>query len=160
MLSKRASDLRFSNQEIQRLRTIVRHHMRPHSLFQTGSPPTRRAIFRFFRDTQESGVDICLLVMADLLATYGPELPQETWVDYLDLLRTLLENWWEKPEQSISPPKLINGRDLMDQFSLAPGPLIGELLRMVQEAQATGEIDDRSSAISFIEAQIKKRGDG
>jgi UTP:GlnB (protein PII) uridylyltransferase len=109
--SARGHALRLSNTEIERLRTIVRHHMRPTLLAQIGELPTRKAVYHFFRDTGEAGVDVCLLSLADTLATYGPTLPQERWAWKLDLVRHLLESCWERPQEAVSPPALVNGHD-------------------------------------------------
>jgi len=46
---RRAQDLHLSNLEIERIRLVVRHHMRPFLLGQLDGMPTRRAIYRFFR---------------------------------------------------------------------------------------------------------------
>lgn len=150
LAGQRAQALHLSNPEIERLRTIVRHHMRPHLLGQTGGQISRRAIYRFFQATGPAGVDICLLSLADTLATYGPGLPQEVWIRQIDVIRTLLEACWEQPEESVSPPPLISGKDLLDQFHLTPGPQIGSLLEQLREAQAMGEIQDRPAALEYI----------
>ncbi len=150
LAAQRAQGLHLSNPEIERLRTIIRHHMRPHLLGQTGVQLSRRAIYRYFQATGPAGVDICLLSLADTLATYGPSLPQEVWVRQIDVVRTLLEAYWEQPEQSVSPPPLVSGKDLLDQFGLSPGPQIGSLLEQVREAQAMGEIQDRQGALEFV----------
>ncbi|HUF38018.1 MAG TPA: HD domain-containing protein [Anaerolineales bacterium] len=146
-----ARDLVLSNDEKRRLVRVVRHHMRPHFLAWAGTPPTRRAIYRFFRDTGPAGADIALLVLADVLGAYEQTLTAEMWGNYLDLSRILLENWWEHPEESVRPPPLLNGTDLIERFDLAPGPLIGELLAKLREAQAAGEVGDRDGALRFIE---------
>ena len=159
LISRRAHALHLSNPEITRLKNIVRHHMRPHLLAQTGKLPTRRAIYRFFRDTAEAGVDICLLALADVLATYGAALPQDTWNNYLDVIRDLLEAWWEKQEESIRPPSLINGHDLIKRFNLAPGPQIGQLLEMIREAQADGQLETRAQAMEWIENYLRQVGE-
>lgn len=156
IVAKRGQKLRLSNLEVERLKTIVRHHMRPFLLAQLEKPPTRRAIYRFFRDTGPAGVDICLLSIADILGTYGAALPQETWVHHLDVVRTLLEAWWERPEESVSPPPLVDGHDLMAVFDLQPGPRIGELIRSIQEAQATGEVKDREAALHLARNLLQK----
>jgi tRNA nucleotidyltransferase/poly(A) polymerase len=150
IVSKRSRFLRLSNDEIERLKTIVRHHMRPLLLAQNEQFPTRRAIYRFFRDTGPAGVDICLLSLADTLATYGPSLPQDTWAHQLDVVRTLLEAWWERPEENVSPPVLVDGNFLIETFNLKPGPLIGRLLDMIREAQATGLVVDRQGALELV----------
>lgn len=149
IIAERARSLQLSNAEGLRLRAIVRHHLRPKLLAQTGKPPTRRAIYRFFRDTGLAGVDVCLLSLADVLGTFGATLPHENWAHHLDIVRALLESWWEHPEQSVSPPYLLNGRDLISEFNLSPGIEIGRLLDAIREAQAAGLVHTREEAISF-----------
>ena len=98
---------------------IVHNHMRPHHLAHAAKPPSRRAIYRFFRDTGEAGIDVCLLSLADLLATYAATLPQERLEAQLDVLRALLEAYWEQNEETVSPPVLLDGKDLIKEFKLA-----------------------------------------
>jgi hypothetical protein len=152
LAQQRGAWLHLSNIEIERLATIIRQHMRPLWLAQNGEPPTRRAIYRYFRDTGAVGVDICLLSLADTLATYGTELPQDTWAHQLEITRTLFEAWWEQAEEKVSPPALLNGRDLMEIFRLSPGPEIGRLLEEVREAQASGAIQERDEALAYVQA--------
>jgi putative nucleotidyltransferase with HDIG domain len=103
MASRRAKALHLSNAEAERLATIVRHHMRPLLLAQLDELlPTRRAIYRFFRDCGPAGVDICILSLADVLGMYGTTLPQELWAKHLDVVRVLLEAWWEKPAERVT----------------------------------------------------------
>ncbi len=158
-IATRARHLAFSQVEIQRLDTIVRHHMRIHHLANTEEPqPTRRAIYRFFRDTGAAGVEICLLSLADLWATYGVTLPPEFWAKELEICRGLLESWWERPQETVNPPVLLTGDDLMRQFALTPGPLIGELLQRVREAQACGEVATPDEALRLVEAALNESG--
>ena len=83
----RARALRLSNAEIDRLAIIVRQHMRPLLLAHSEEGISRRAVYRFFRDCGPAGVEICLLALADTLATYGPALPSEVWVKQVDVVR-------------------------------------------------------------------------
>jgi len=153
IVSKRGRDFNLSNDEIERTNKIVRHHMRFHfftsRLEGDKQEPSRKAIYRFFRDAGEAGVDLVLLGLADLRGTYGHTIPQETWIAALDIARILLENYWEKPEETIAPPRLLDGNELMKELELEPGPIIGQLLEAVREAQATGKIATREEAISF-----------
>jgi putative nucleotidyltransferase with HDIG domain len=150
----RGGALRLSNLEIERLAGIVRHHLRPLLLAQTPALPSRRAVYRFFRDTGAAGVEICLLSLADTLSTYRTTLPQETWLRQIDVVRRLLEAWWEKREEEIAPPALVNGTDLQRLFQLEPGPLIGQLLEAIREAQAAGELHERQEALDFVRARL------
>jgi putative nucleotidyltransferase with HDIG domain len=150
IISVRASKFHMSNAERDHLKRIVRNHLRPLQLAMIGKSPSRRAVYRFFRDTRSAGVDIVLLSLADLLATYGPTYPPETLDRQLGISRTLFEAWWDQPEESISPPSLINGNDIINTFELKPGPLIGQLLDLVREEQADGEIQTRREALAYV----------
>jgi tRNA nucleotidyltransferase/poly(A) polymerase len=156
VVAQRAKALQLSQVECSRLRLIVRHHMRIHQLVLTGQPPTRKAIFRFFRDTQEAGVDICILSLADTLATYGNTLKPETWQQYLDTCRLLLEAWWEKPEESISPAVLLNGHEIQELLFVPPSPRLGLLLAALREAQATGLVQNREQGLDFARQWLKE----
>jgi poly(A) polymerase len=153
--NQRARYLHLSNPEIDRVTTIVQQHMRPILLAQSNSLPTQRAIYRYYRSCRDAGVDICLLSLADTLATYGFELQPEAWTRQLDTVRILLEAWWEHPKERVSPPILVTGHDLMDQFALEPGPEIGRLLELIRESQASGELSTRKEAMEFAAAQVK-----
>jgi hypothetical protein len=157
----RADALHLSNDETHRLRLIIRHHMRIHfhsnRLEEEHKTPSRKAIYRFFRDAGEAGVDLALLALADLRATQGHTLTQETWAAELDICRILLENYWEKPAESVTPPRLLDGNELMDAFELKPGPQVGEILGAIQEAQATGKVSTRGDALNFTREWLANR---
>jgi putative nucleotidyltransferase with HDIG domain len=157
LVEARAQALRLSNDEIERLKRIVRHHMRPIYLANTGETPSPRAIYRFFRDTGEAGVDICLLSLADVLATYGSSLPVDVWERHLDVVRLLLEAWWEYPSERITPPELLNGHDLIKELGLTPGEKIGELLEFIREAQVAGQVTDRERALALARQWLSER---
>jgi len=156
VITHRAEAFHLSNTEIQRLALIIEHHMRPSLLSHAEGGPSKRAIYRFFRDTGEAGVDICLLSLADVWATYGPTLSHERWQQQLDTVRSLLEAWWEKPNEQVKPPALITGNDLINDLGLKPGPVIGEILEAVREAQAIGEVNSRAEALIFTKKYFKK----
>jgi putative nucleotidyltransferase with HDIG domain len=158
MTYRRARELRLSVQECDRLKKIVENHMRPFLLAQTGQLPTRRATYRFFRDCGAAGVDICLLSLADLLATYETTLPQERWDRHLEVVRTLFDAWWEHPAESVAPPALIDGHDLIDLFRIKPGPQVGKILEAVREAQAGGQVSTRDEALALAALLLKDQG--
>jgi tRNA nucleotidyltransferase/poly(A) polymerase len=155
---ERARLLMLSNEESLRVETIVRNHMRVlfhvNRLMGEGKPPSRRAIYRFFRDSGPAGVDVCLLALADLRATQEQNLQQDTWNAALDVVRLFLENWFEKPAESIAPPALVDGNDLMRELKLQPGKQIGTLLEAVREAQAVGEVSTYQQAVEFARRRL------
>lgn len=154
-----ASRLALSGAETERLSRIILGHMRVHLLSSARQPVSRKAIYRFFRDADSAGVDICLLSLADTLATYGVTLDAEVWGRELDTCRSLLEAWWEQPTEVVRPPRLVNGNEIMVHFQLAAGPQVGRLLEAIREAQAEGKITDREAAFSFAAEWLKTNPD-
>ena len=149
LADRRGQLLKLSRLEIDRLVTIVKHHMRPSFLSHTEELPSRKAVYRFFRDTGAAGVDISLLSLADMLATYGPTLPQERWNRHLEVVRELLHAWWEDREERVFPIPLIDGDQLMRTLDLSPGPVVGYLLETIREAQVAGDIHTTEEATSL-----------
>lgn len=151
----RAEALRLSSDECALVGASVAHHMRPFLLSQAGEVPSRRAIYRYFRDAGEAAVDVCLLSLADLLGKSGPELAEADLKRRLDTLRALLEGYYENAEQVVSPPALLDGNELMRELGLKPGPKVGELLEALREAQAIGKVADRPAALAFARSLVK-----
>lgn len=160
VIAERARSLNLSNDEVERLQKIVLHHMRIHffadRLEKENQPPSRKAIYRFFRDSEAAGVDLVLLALADVRGTKGNDITQDTWTAYLEIARILLENYWERPQEIVDPPRLINGNDLMNELQLKPGKLIGQLLEAIRENQAAGKITDREQALAFAREELAK----
>lgn len=155
---RRAIALRLSNDEMDRVKTIIADHMRVHlhSDHQRKEHTiSRRAIYRFFRDTGAAGVDIVVLSLADLRATYEHTLPQEIWAAELDACRALLKAYWETPEQVVRPPQLLNGDDLIKELGMTPGREIGQLLEAIRENQAEGHISSREEALAFARGWLQ-----
>ena len=115
--------LRFSAKEVKLMETMVRYHLRPGQMSQDGFP-SHRAIYRYFRDTGEAGVDILFLSLADHLATRGPQLNMTHWQRHSQTVDYVLTQRFEQ-EALVVPPKLVDGHDLINIFGMSPGPKIG-----------------------------------
>ena len=158
--AERARAFNLSNDETSRLRDIVRNHMRFHffadRLEKENQPPSRKAVYRFFRDSGSAGIDLILLALADVRGTRGNELTQQSWAANLEIARILLENYWERPAEVVNPPRLLDGNDLMKELHVKPGRVIGQLLESIRENQATGKIADREEALAFARDELLK----
>jgi putative nucleotidyltransferase with HDIG domain len=156
---ERCRAFHLSSGEIARARTIIEHHMRFFSLVSQWEiekiPPSRRAIYRFFRDAGVAGVDVVLLGLADMMGTRGPNLTADTWSAAVEVAGALLENYWERPQEAVSPSPLIDGNGLIQELGLTEGPTVGGLLAALREAQAAGEVGTREQALSFGRAWLK-----
>ena len=148
--------LRFSHREIQLVELLVKYHLRPTQMTNEGTP-TRRAIYRFFRDTGETGIDILFLSLADHLAARGLSLDEKYWREHTTITDYILKAHFEETGLA-APPRLIDGHDIMKAFGLAPGPQIGELLEALKEAQAAGEVNDRQEALQYMTRLLESAG--
>jgi poly(A) polymerase len=144
--------LRFSNREIKLVESLVYHHLRPVQMAHEEFP-TQRAIYRYFRDTGEAGIDILVLALADYLASRGPLASMEEWRKNCQLINYILAEH-DKQQVKILPMKLIDGHDIMNNFDLAQGPLIGKLLAIVNEAHASGELSTREEALALVRKEL------
>jgi tRNA nucleotidyltransferase/poly(A) polymerase len=159
---ERGRKFNLSNDEIVRLETIVGNHMRFNShvarMASDRQTPTRKAIYRFFRDTGVAGVDLVFLGLADLWGTRGHTLGQDTWAEAVEVASLFLKNYWETPAESVDPPRLLDGNDVRREYALKPGPLVGQLLDAMREAQAIGAVSTREAALDFGRRWLGSRG--
>ncbi|UCE98415.1 MAG: CCA tRNA nucleotidyltransferase [Dehalococcoidia bacterium] len=149
--------LRFSTRETKQVATIVYHHLRPVQTSRDESP-TDRAIYRYFRDTDEVAIDVLFFSLADHLATRGLDLNIAAWRQHSNLVNYML-NQHKKQRNEIKPPKLINGHDLMRNLNLKPGPEVGRLLEAIREAHVCREIKTKDEALVYAHNLLtSKRG--
>lgn len=142
----------FSNEAARRVRAIVAGHMRPLHLATDSKVPSRRATFRYYQALREGGLDVGLLALADHLATYDGIGDERSWSSLLVVVNTLYDTYFRDHERTIAPPRLLDGQAIMAELAVPPGHEIGRLLRLLQEAQAAGEINTKAEAIAFIRA--------
>jgi len=150
--------LRFSSKEIRLVENLVYHHLRPAQMSNEGLP-TKRAVFRFFRDTEGAGIDALFLALADYLATHGPELDIREWKHHNHVITFIVKEHLHQ-ENKVLPVKIIDGNDLVTIFGLKPGRLLGELLKEVKEAQAAQELSTREQALDLVKKELEKRQRG
>lgn len=140
--------LRFSSDEVDWVTRIIAGHTRPAELVAL-LPLSRRDIYRYYRVLGEAGVDVGLLALAQALTFRGASGQVERWHPYVELLATLLEHFFRRYTQTIAPPPLLTGDDLIHELGLQPGPAIGQLLEAIREAQAAGEVRSRGAALAL-----------
>lgn len=151
--------LRFAKGGVEHVAGMVRHHLRPTQMAQKGDMPTPRALYRYYRDAGDTAVDTLYLNIADYLAARGPALERGDWASHCELIRHILEEGRrQKAPETLS--RLVNGYDIMKEFSLAPGPAVGRLLAMAHEAQACGDVTTRAQALALVGRGLERGGDG
>ncbi len=151
---------RCATNEMTFVHNVCAGHMRPLSLSRTGLPPSRRSIYRFNRDLGDVATGVILLHMADYLATYGPTLTPDQLETHMDLVLSLMAPEFLDDDHGPVPKSLLDGRELMAALALQPGPIIGELLEQLREAQALGMIADRENALAYVRQLMQARREG
>ncbi|MBV7328986.1 HD domain-containing protein [Chloroflexi bacterium TSY] len=187
LTKKRLETLHFSRQEIALTTAVVLGHMRPHWLHASAEvqPLSRRAMYRFFEatrvtksdpKTQEpkatddqlhivqanqftAGIDIALLVLADYQAIHA-DLPLVQWQHYLAHIGQLFDFAFSPGGliQVVRNP-LLNGHDLIQRLSMKPGPLLGQILQQLAEAQASGDVTTRQEALEYASKLLSSMDD-
>lgn len=131
---------------------VVAHHMRPGQLSQTDI--TTRAVRRYFVDLGPVGIQVALVSLADHLAMRGPTPLTEHWSRHLATVRLLLTRYIRE-RTTILPPRLVQAEELIRHFELTPGPLIGQILDQLAEAQAEGRVRSKADALWLAEEFLK-----
>ena len=136
---------------------LVEHHLRPSQMAQGDAFPTARAIYRYYRELGDAAVDTLYLNLADYLAARGPDLDRDDWVAHSRTMAHILEGGREARPPSRSS-RLIDGNRIMREFSLEPGPQIGRLLELVEEAQASGEVSSAGEVLDLVRTTLRAGG--
>ncbi|MFA6209731.1 MAG: HDIG domain-containing metalloprotein [Candidatus Obscuribacterales bacterium] len=127
---------------------LVLWHLRPGHLFHTGTP-TAKALNRFYRTVGEEVPELMMLAFADFGATCGAGLAAER--DRLErCLVELMEGYPAYIEATKKLPKLMDGADVMRILGVKPGPIIGEILNSLTEAQEIKEVTNVAQAEAFV----------
>jgi putative nucleotidyltransferase with HDIG domain len=135
MVEKRLCQLRFSNDAVEHVRSLVGNHMR----FKDVRQMRMSTLKRFLRLPKfEEHLELHRL---DCLASNGYT---ETYDYVQDQLHQL-------SHEQIRPPKLITGRDLIEA-GYKPGPVLGRALDAVETAQLEGEIRTPQEAMAVAKA--------
>jgi putative nucleotidyltransferase with HDIG domain len=172
MAENRLTALRFSRPEIALAQRVITFHMRPHLLSSSflGQTISKRSKFRFFRDTfpgqstspstggdetQSDGIDVLCLAIADYEAIHRHAISRED--GYLEHSKELFAYALDSDGfKAARQPGLIDGHTLMQRLNLPPGRQVGQLLTMLQEAQAAGEIETAEAALTLATTWLQE----
>jgi tRNA nucleotidyltransferase/poly(A) polymerase len=151
--------LRMSTRHSQWIEQVVKHHQWPLNLYlsQQGNAFKTRSLGRFLRTCGPCSPYVLLHAVAECLGKRDPG--NDNQAAYFDFIRQTMLIYFEKSAES-DTHSLLNGTDLQNAFSLPPSPLIGELLRHIEEARLSGIIQSRDQALQMAAdflASLKKK---
>lgn len=138
-----SQQLLLTNDEIQHVSILARNRTETLSLFSKGERITRRELYQYFNRTNSAGLDLCLITIAE--ANNKQQMPL-----ILSATEKIFDAWFNHSE-IVTPLPLLSGKDLMFDYDLTPGPVIGKLLGLLKEEQAAGVIMDRQQAEEWLE---------
>jgi poly(A) polymerase len=96
----------------------------------------------------EEGIDELLaLTRIDALSSNGD----------LQYYRFCMEKLTELKQEEIHPEPLLRGQDLI-AMGFAPGPIFKHILREVEEAQLSGQLNNRDDAREWVKRNYGNRG--
>lgn len=134
---------------------LVRWHLRPGQLFQQGEP-TDKAKYRFYKTIGEELPELIVLALADFRSTCGPGLQdgrREAEQNLLELLRNFSVYQVGQKKET----RFLDGTELMELLGIGPGPVIGDMLEDILEAQALGEVKTYAEAASLAQKLYKEK---
>ena len=148
LVREHMTGLKFAAYEREFVGTIIEGHLRPMLLTNEEAEKPRMA-YRFFRDFGDAALAIILLSLADRYSAQGVKITSDHNERHVKTMAYFLDCLFNKTSVIVRPPQLVDGATLMHEFGLEPGPIIGLLLRRVQEAQVMNEIITRDDALEF-----------
>lgn len=140
--------LRFGSREERFVALLVDEHLRPAQL-SSGDLPSRRALYRFFRDLGGAAPACLLLSLADAAAAAGPRLRPSRWSGQVAYLSWVLQQAEGLVSDRPRERRLLDGDELMAALGIGPGPQVGRLLRAIEEAVAAGEVSSTAEALEY-----------
>ncbi len=147
--------LKMSNRHREWIASMVRKHQRPFFLYttkQSDQNPPPKAVGRFFRQCGAQVPHLLILAMAETMCK--ADLTASNKQGFIDFLSDILSTYCEK---NIAPglPPLLNGKDLIEHFKLQPSPLLGTLLRRLEELHLAGAIINRQQALEWVTQHLQ-----
>lgn len=146
---------KFSKKQIDYIAKMIKFHIYPSHIVKS-LDITEKIYMRFIRKMENEVIDIIILAMADRLSARGVEITDEIVEKNINNLNTLLD-FYLHIKDSLKPlPKLLSGEEIMEILHISPSPMLGEIIKAIQEAQLSSEISTKEEALIFIE-KFKKQ---
>ncbi|QQR59173.1 MAG: hypothetical protein IPG59_06690 [Candidatus Melainabacteria bacterium] len=101
--------------------------------------------------------ELILLAYGDLGATRGQGLVDEARARLETRFDDLLNGYFVYIEEQARTPRFLTGADVMELLQIAPGPMVGELLEALDEAQTLKIVNSRKEAERFAKDHFFKQ---
>lgn len=146
-------DWRLSTKEIVFIEKTMETCMYLSQLFY-GKHESERVMARFFRRTEEF-ISSVIIFLADKMSSKREKSEMENVYDFVNQFTYYYFNIYVPSKKR---GRLITGKDIMETFKIPSGPIIGEILDLVEEKRLMGLIKTRNEALEFAEEVLRKKG--
>ncbi len=153
-IKKMAERLKFSRNMGVILSKVIGQHMRPSNL-NDQKDVTDRACYRFFRDLGDEAIDILIVSLADRYSYMNVSKYKEEIGEHRRFVNLMLERNFLRKKQ-ISPKPLLRGGEIMGLLDIEQGPMVGQLIERLLEAQAIEKVRSKREARTYLRKIFKK----
>ncbi len=156
-----AKNMRWSSEDTGKVGRLIGLHMHPFHLcnVQRKEKISKRACLKLCKKAGEDLQGLMILSMADSLACKGEKAPPTMEKELGELFCTLQETVDYIIQPVLSGPRLIDGRDLINNFNLQPGPIFSTIFRALELARVEGMVQDRREAMEWVAQYIQEHSD-
>lgn len=153
-----SSRLKLSKKENTFICNIIKNHMYPLMMSISKRKQTtkqlRRMIRQYIQNVGLLWLPIILISYADMRATKGIRNKPDDIDNMLDLIKMIANIYFNEIYPSL--PVIITGEELMREFNLSPGPIIGEILKKIRSAQIEENVKTPSEALELARKLLLK----
>ena len=142
-------DSKFSKKQIEYVKTLIKYHIYPSSLI-SATEVTEKAKMKFYRKMDGYVIDNIILAMADRLSARGVQVTEEMVNKNINGLNDLLNVYLSQRDKIKPLEKLLDGVDIMEILNIPQGKELGRIIKVLNEAQLSGEVNTKSQAVEFI----------
>lgn len=168
--------LKYSNDEIKMICKMIEFHLRPSNL-ASNEIVTDKGIYKFFKELSFAGLPMLLLCWSDYTSyvsvvqtkalikkAHAPVMTIEEarkkenigkTLRHMQMLNFLISKYFTEKQKIVLPPKLLDGKQIMEILNITPSPLVGDILEKLTLAQVEGKITDAKTAKNWLIKVIK-----
>ncbi len=154
-----AGRAKWSRADTEMVGGLITMHMHPFHLcnVQRQEPLSKRAALKLCQRAEKSFIGLFLLAMSDSLASRGEKKPERMEEELVTLFTTVQKIYEENIAPVLHGPRLVSGKDLIEFFDLAPGPLFSKILGELEAARVEGKVVDRQTALDWVKEYLQEQ---
>lgn len=142
-------NLKFSKKQIEYISCMIKNHIYPSNV--VAAPDLNdKVMMRYLRKMEDNVIDNIILAKADRLSARGEAITEEIITTNLSGLDKLLNFYLEKRETMQPLPKLLSGFEVMEIKGIKQSPLLGRIIKALNEAQINGDVNTKDEAIEYV----------